>query len=86
MDTLKAIDRLVQQANKETAPSVDVSGKVLSEIRMGGEAVRILPFTLFAGVSAAAAAVILFLAVNSWSYLTNPIMGLFAPLQEASLW
>jgi len=86
MDTLEAIEKLVCQARMEAAPTVDVSFRVLQRIAMDQAPARILPFTLFAGLSAAAAVIVLFLAVNSWTYLTSPMMDLFAPLQGAAIW
>jgi hypothetical protein len=87
MDTLKGIEKLAQWAVKEEIPAFDVTGKVLPAIRAEeAERVSLIPFDIFAAVSAAAASVILFLGINAWLYFTDPLTGLFAPLQEIALW
>ncbi len=85
MDTLRAIEELVDRAKREPTPEIDVCGRVLMRLETRTRP-RILPLTVFAGVSAAAAVVLLFFAVSNWIYLTNPIMEFFTPLQEATLW
>lgn len=86
MDTLKAIDKLVRLAREESGPRIDVSRRVIAEIESMRAPVRVMPFTIFAGASAAAAAVLAFVAVQAWQYMNNPVVNMFAPLQEASLW
>jgi hypothetical protein len=87
VDTLKGIDRLAHQARKERIPGFDVADQVLQRIRSEEtEAYTFMPFDLFAGVSAVAAAVVSFFSIGAWKFITSPLMDLFAPLQEVRLW
>jgi len=83
MDTLKIIEQLVQRAREERPPVTDVSGGVLELI---GRRRRFEQTSLswFAAVSAVAASVALFFAVDCWMSLSDPMMELFAPLQVAT--
>ncbi len=87
MDTLKGIEKLAHEARKEKIPVFDVAREVVRHIRSERTGkVSFMPFEIFAGVSAAVASGILFLAVNAWLYYTSPIMELSAPLEEILLW
>jgi len=87
MDTLKAIEKLSQKARNEKTPVFDVADSVLLRIRSHTKlAMSFRSFDLFAGVSAVAASIVLFLAVDFWLSMTSPIMEIFTPLQEAPLW
>jgi hypothetical protein len=87
MDTLRAIERLIQHARREHVPSFNVADKVLLSImHEETETVSFLPMGLFAGITAVAAFVMLFLAINSWLALTDPITELITPFQEMPLW
>lgn len=84
MDTLKALDELARLARQERPPAVDIGATVLQAVR-ARQPVRVLPLSLLAVASAAAAAVIVALAVNSWLHMTDPLTELFAPLQMGML-
>jgi len=87
MDTLKGIEKLAQKAREERTPVFGVAEKVLLQIcSESKQTVGFMVFNLFAGLSAAAASIILLLAINTWTYLSNPMMEFLAPLQEAPLW
>jgi hypothetical protein len=87
MDTLDGIERLAAKARKEAIPSFHVADQVMVQIRSGlTRTVSFAAFDFFAGVSAAAALIMFFVALNTWSYVTDPLRGLLAPLQEAPLW
>jgi ABC-type sugar transport system permease subunit len=87
MDTLKGIEKLAQKAREEKNPVFGVTDKVLLQIASARmQTVGFMAFDLFAGLSAAAASIILLLAVNTWTYLSNPMMEFLAPLQEVPLW
>ena len=90
MDTLKQIDKLVSRARQEAIPVVDVADRVLWQIRTAGMGVKapvpIAPLGIFAGLSAVAASIIVFLAIHAWMALNNPMMELYRPVQVASLW
>ncbi|MHC4221918.1 MAG: hypothetical protein ACYST9_05810 [Planctomycetota bacterium] len=85
MDTLKAIEKLAQLARNEKTHVFDVSSQVLMRITET-EPIRVVPLSVFAGLSAVAASIALFAAVKYWIYMSNPIMELFTPLQEVALW
>ncbi len=89
MNTLRAIEKLVDIARSEVVPSMDVGDAVMLRIsaqldQRGPFAVT--PMTVVAGLSALAASVILFLAINQWQTVNDPIMQFFGPVQVASLW
>jgi len=87
MDTLEGIEKLAQKAGREKIPVFGVAEKVLLQIVSAREQkVGFMAFNLFAGLSAAAASIIFFLATDTWAYLSNPIMEFLAPLQEVPLW
>jgi len=87
MDTLEGIKKLAQKALEEKTPVFGVTEKVLLKIMSAREPkVGFIAFELFAGLSAVAASIILLLAVNAWTYLSNPMMEFLSPLQEVPLW
>ena len=87
MDTLEGIEKLAQKAREEETPVFGVTEKVLLKIMSASELkVGFMAFELFAGLSAVAASIILFLAIHTWTYLSNPVMEFLSPLQEFPLW
>lgn len=88
MDTLSRIEKLISRAQRETPPKVDVADRVLWRIRTASARppVPIAPWGVFAGLSAVAASIIVFLAINAWMALSNPMMELYRPVMVASLW
>ena len=85
MDTLKGIEKLAQQARKETPPIFHVGDQVLLQIS-SQERLKVMPLSIFATISAVAASVTLSFALNAWLQITDPITQLFSPLQAGSLW
>jgi hypothetical protein len=87
MDVLEGLVRLARKAREEQAPVFGVAEKVRLRIRSEQQqAVTLIPLGLFGGLSAAAASVILFMAVQFWQYMNSPVMELVAPLPEIRLW
>jgi hypothetical protein len=87
MDTLKALAKLARRAREEQTPVFGVAELVRLRIQSEGRpSITLIPLGLFGGLSAAAASVILFLAVQFWQYMNSPIMELVAPLPEITLW
>lgn len=85
MDTLKRIERLFAQARQGETPMFYVSDGVLQDLAVLTPP-RLIPLSVFAGVSAAAAVVMLLLSVQAWNYLNSPLTELLMPLQETPLW
>jgi len=85
MDELEAIERLALKARQETPPVAGVGARVMARIgaprRLG-----IVPLSLFAVVSAAAAAVVLAVGIYFYFKASDPMTQLFAPLEVGSLW
>lgn len=90
MDKLKLIEKLIQKARNESIPEIDVTGQVLRRIHAeqlaGPVVMRISPMSIFAGISAAAASIIIFFAVNAWLNFSDPLIQFFGPVQVASVW
>ena len=87
MDTLRAVEKLAQQAEAEEVPSFDVTAKVLQQIRSEEiESVGFVAFELFASISAVAASVVGYFSVGALKSVTSPLMQFFAPLQEVAIW
>lgn len=85
MDTLKRIERLFAQARQGETPVFHVSDRVLQDLATLTPP-RLMPLSVFAGVSAAAAVVMFLLSVQAWDYLNSPLAELLTPLQETPLW
>ncbi len=85
MDTLEFIKKLALIARQDSGPEVDVSGRVLWQIR-SARTLKVAPLTFFAAASAIAACLVLFFTIHSWIYMSDPIMEFFTPLQETLLW
>jgi hypothetical protein len=85
METLELIKKLALIARQDCGPAVDVSGKVMQRIR-SARTIKMTPLRYFAGASAAAASFVLFFTIQSWMYMSDPIMEFFTPLQETLLW
>jgi hypothetical protein len=87
MDVLESLARLAQRAREEPTPVFGVADKVRLRIRSeSAPPATLIPLELFGGLSAVAAAVIVALAVQLWSYMNNPVMELLTPLREIRLW
>ena len=78
---LKRFKRWAAVARQEPVPPLDVSARVLRDlVRPPRQAVVELPWVVMAGLSAAAAAVVMLWGLESWRVLTDPAAGLFEPL------
>ena len=87
MDTLKALAKLARRAREEQTPVFGVAELVRLRIESESrQPVTLIPLGLFGGLSAAAASIILFLAVQLWQYMNSPLRELIAPLPEIRLW
>ncbi len=87
MDALEALAKLARKAREEPVPVFNVAEGVRLRIRSEKPAsVTLIPLGLFGGLSAVAASVTLFLAVEFWKYVNSPVMELVAPLPEIRLW
>ena len=87
MDTIKAIEKLAQQADGEKVPSFDVSAKVMQQIRAEeAESFGFVAFDLFASISAVAASVVGYFSIGALKSVTSPLMQFLAPLQEVRIW
>ena len=70
MDKLKNIETLFNYAQQDQTPVFHIGNKVLTEI-MNRETIRLTPLSLMAGISAAAAAIAFFYAINGWLSMTG---------------
>lgn len=87
MDTLKIIEKLVNKAKTETAPVVDVADRVMLQLQVRAhETLRMVPLSVFAGASAIAASIILFLAFNAWMSMQDPMNAFYGPVEVATIW
>jgi hypothetical protein len=95
MDALEPLDRLARRARQEQTPVFDVADKVRLRIRAEGlvaersdglQSVTLIPMGVFGGLAALAASITVVLAIELWSYMSNPVMELLTPLQEIQLW
>lgn len=87
MDVLEALAKLALKAREEPVPVFNVADQVRLRIRSEKpDSVTLIPLGLFGGLSAVAASITLFLALEFWKYMSSPIMDLVAPLPEIRLW
>ena len=87
MDALEPLDRLARRARQEQTPVFDVADKVRLLIRAEqAPSVTLIPMGVFGGLAALAGSITVVLAIQLWSYMSNPVMELLTPLQEIQLW
>lgn len=87
MDALEALAKLALKAREEPVPVFSVADQVRLRIRSEKpDSVNLIPLGLFGGLSAVAASITLFLALEFWKYMSSPVMELVAPLPEIRLW
>lgn len=87
MDALEALVKLACKAREETVPVFGVADQVRLRIRSEkASPVTLIPLGLFGGISAVAASITLFMAIEFWKYMSSPVMELLAPLPEIRLW
>lgn len=78
MDQLNKLETLFEQARQAATPVFHVSDRVLADIA-DRRSVRLTPFSIMAGLSAAAAVIALVYAVNSWLSMTWTLADYFDP-------
>jgi hypothetical protein len=78
MDSLKRIEKLFERVRLCGTPVFHVSDQVMAEIAER-QCVRLMPLSIMAGISAAAAAIALFYAIHSWESLTWSLTDYFDP-------
>jgi len=87
MDTLEGLAKLARRAREEQTPVFGVAEMVRLRIQSESRtSVTLIPLGLFGGLSAAAASIILFLAIQFWQYMNSPLRELIAPLPGIQLW
>lgn len=80
MNSDRMLERLSQIARREPAPNVEVSFRVVRQIEQARQPVD-RPLAILAGLSAAAAAVVLFYGLDAWSSWQDPIAGLLNSME-----
>jgi len=81
MNDLEKLLWLASRARREPIPPVDVSARVLARLRAPVERPASgLPLLAFSGLAAVAASIVLVIALESWSALSDPLAGLLSPL------
>jgi hypothetical protein len=77
----KQFEALAARAREETGPRLDVTARVLRDLRHAPAVPRSnLPLWVISGASLAAASIILVLSVQCWQSWTDPWSGLFDAL------
>jgi hypothetical protein len=81
MNRWEHFETLAARARDETGPRIDVTARVMDQLRRRAVAPAAdWPLRLFSALSAAAAATVLVLAVQSWMVAVDPLNGLFDTL------
>ncbi len=86
MNDLEKLALLAARARREAVPHVDVSACVLARLRRGDEpSLPGWPLLAVSGLSAVAASIVLFVAVQGWFALGDPLASLLSPLTMVML-
>lgn len=87
MDTLKAIEQVIQKLKNEDVPVFSVEDKVLWCLQ-ALEIQTVIPLSqkIFWFASAVAASIAVYVSIGAWKYINSPLHELYAPLQEIRLW
>jgi hypothetical protein len=81
MTELERFARLAAKARGEQSPAVDVTDRVLRDIRQRVRQESLNPpWLVFSGLSLLAASIVAVLAIESWAVLADPLSGLFDSL------
>jgi hypothetical protein len=80
MNRMQQFEHLAQHARLEPVPTLDVAPRVLATLRDMEPAATSLPMFAVAGLSLAAASVMVAWAVNSLLSIADPLGSLFQPL------
>jgi hypothetical protein len=87
MDILIKIEKLAKKARGENIPDFDLSDSIMAQIeQQGGVIVSFRAFDYFAAFAAAAASIALIYGVQALLYSIDPVVELFATIQETPLW
>jgi hypothetical protein len=78
MDNLKKIEALFEQARLVNMPVFHVSDQVLAEIA-ARQSIQLRPWSIMAGISAAAAVIAVVYTVNTWMSMTWSLADYFDP-------
>lgn len=78
MDTLKKLDRLFEHAAQTKTPVFHVGDQVLEEIA-ARQTIQLRPWSIMAGISAAAAVIAIVYTVNTWMSMTWTLADYFDP-------
>ena len=78
MDTLKNLEKLFEQAATAKTPVFHVGDQVLEEIA-ARQTIQLRPWSIMAGISAAAAVIAIAYTVNTWMSMTWTLADYFDP-------
>ena len=85
MDELKAIEKLVARAQRETPAVNSIADGILTRMHHSPPP-RIIPLSVFAAASAIAATIALAIGAYFWTSTPDPFTELYAPIQAGLLW
>ncbi len=81
MNRWEHFETLAARTRDETGPRIDVTARVMDELRRRAVSpVADWPLRLFSVLSAGAAVTVLVLAIQSWTAAADPLCGLFDTL------
>jgi hypothetical protein len=78
MDNLNKLEQLFERAGQVSMPVFHVSDQVLAEIA-ARQSIQLRPWSIMAGISAAAAVIALVYTVNTWMSMTWSLADHFDP-------
>ncbi len=78
MDNLNKLELLFERAGQASMPVFHVSDQVLAEIA-ARQSIQLRPWSIMAGISAAAAVIALVYTVNTWMSMTWSLAEYFDP-------
>ncbi|MCF7974858.1 MAG: hypothetical protein K9N55_13650 [Phycisphaerae bacterium] len=78
MDNLRKIETLFEQARLVNMPVFHVSDQVLAEIA-ARQSIQLRPWSIMAGISAAAAVIAVVYTVNTWMSMTWSLADIYDP-------
>ncbi len=82
MNKIEQFELLAAQARHERAPTINVVGNVLGEVRARSYVsfAPTRPLAIFTGLSLSAAALVFLLALPAWESECNPLAAMFEPI------
>lgn len=86
MDTLKGIEILAKKTHEQEVPVLGVAEDVITRLNAGPAPLSFVAFDAFASLCATAASILMYIGINAWTYVMNPLTQFFSPLQEVRLW